>query len=207
MTATGVQVGDTITGTFVYDPTQTGSGGLYTFTGSTTKTHNFALKVFNSGGGQQFSDSFTGNTSPPADYYAIHLTFRSTASGGTTLSLMGDTVYKEGLGVTGPGPPPAYDLTLSNPTNGGGYSSTHLPLPDTTLITNFIKTTAVLNWDPLGQSFKARINTFNGVTVPEPSSLLLGILGILSCTFGSLISRLRRVGDSRSDHHAPSPRD
>jgi hypothetical protein len=204
MTATGVVVGDTITGSFTYDPTQGGSGGLYTFTGSTTKAHNFALKIFNSSGGQQFSDSFTGNTSPPADYYAIQLTFHTPANNGTTLDLMGDTVYKQGLGVTGPGPPPAYDLTLHNPTNAGGYSATNLPLPNATLITNFVKATGVLNWDPEGQHFKAILHDFRQ-TVPEPSSRVLAILTIMTCTVVYLVSRRKRVGDFRSGRHAPLP--
>jgi hypothetical protein len=144
------------------------------------------LRIFNSGGGQQFSDSFTGNTSPPADYYAIKLTYHST---GTTMDIMGDTVYKQGLGVTGPGPPPAYDLTLTNPTNAGGYTPTNLPLPNATTINNFFVTAGHLGWDPDGQSFDAIITEFNGQAVPEPSSIVMGSLAIVACAAGTFFRR------------------
>jgi hypothetical protein len=183
-TATGVKVGDTLTGSFTYDSTQSGSGGLYTFTGS-SKVHSFAFKVFNSAGAQVFSDQYSGNVTA---YYAIQLAFSS--STGTSMDIMGDTIYKQGLGVTGPGPPPAFSLTLSNPTNAGGYSATHLPLPDTTLIKNFISTTAVLNWDPSGQTIEALVN------IPEPSGLVLGSIAIATWVGGCVIVR-RRLGASR----------
>jgi hypothetical protein len=189
-TATGVVVGDTITGSFVFDSTQSGSAttGLFTFTDS-AKIHNFSLKIFNPSGTQQFSDSFTGRNAPPADYYAIQLAFSSTS--GTTFRLMGDTVYKQGLGVTHSGGGVAYDLKISNPTNAGGYSATNLPLPNTTTIANFSKTTAELHWDPDGQEFISIITSLKLQSVPEPSSLALAIVALATCTGGFLWRRSR----------------
>jgi hypothetical protein len=183
--ATGVVVNDTITGSFSYDSTQTGSNGSFTFTGS-SKTHTMSFKIFNSLNQQIFTDSYSGNVTA---YYAALLTFSSTK--GTTLDLKGDTVYKQGLGVTGPGPPPAFDITLFNPTNGGGYTATNLPLPTTTTIANFQKSTATLTWDPAGQTFKALLS------VPEPSSLVLAIVAMTTCAGGFLASRARRQGPAR----------
>jgi hypothetical protein len=179
--ATGVIVGDTITGSFSYDSTQTGSSGSFTFTGS-SKAHTMAFKIFNSSNQQVFTDSYSGNVSA---YYLAKLTYISSTAG-TTLDLKGDTVYKQGLGVTGPGPPPAFDLTLSNPNNGGGYTASHLPLPTPSTISNFISSPGTLAWDPDGQSFVADI-----YMVPEPSSLILAILALVTCTAGFLVSRQR----------------
>jgi hypothetical protein len=181
--ATGVVVGDTITGSFVYDPTQTGSitTGLYTFTGS-SKIHTFTFKIFDpTTGSQVFTDSYSGNASA---YYAAQLAFSSTA--GTTLDLLGDTIYKQGLGITGPSIP-AFDLRLFNPTNAGGYTATHLPLPDTTLIRNFTPNTGLLTWDPPDQTFTATVE-FEEI-VPEPASLVTGLLGLLTSTAGCWIFR------------------
>lgn len=189
--ATGVVMGDTITGSFAYDSTQSGSvtTGLFTFTGS-SKIHSMSFKIFDKTTGVQvFSDVYSGNNTA---YYAAQLKFIS-AQSGTTLDLKGDTTYKQGLGVTGPGPPPAFDLKMFNPTNGGGYSATNLPLPSTTTIANFIKTTGQLNWDPVDQTFSAFITEFNGQAVPEPSGLLLGLISILTCAGGYAVARRGRV--------------
>jgi hypothetical protein len=189
--ATGVVVGDPITGSFAYDSTQSGSvtTGLFTFTGS-SKIHSMSFKIFDQTTGVQvFSDLYSGDNTA---YYAAQLTYIS-AQSGTTLDLKGDTTYKQGLGVTGPGPPPAFDLTMFNPTNGGGYTATNLPLPTTTTIVNFSKTTGQLNWDPSGQSFTADIPNFTVQGVPEPSGLLLGIISILTCAAGSAVIRRGRV--------------
>jgi len=198
-TATGVVVGDTITGSFSYDSTQTGSAGDFKFTGS-SKTHTMTFKIFNSSDQQVFTDSYSGNVSA---YYFAKVAFSSTS--GTTLDLEGDTIYKQGLGITGPGPPPAFDLTLFNPTNGGGFSASNLPLPTTTTISNFIKTTAILEWDPADQSFGAVITEFNDQTVPEPSGLVLAIVAMVTWTVGFSISRRKPAGALQSGRIAPLP--
>jgi hypothetical protein len=197
--ATKVVVGNTITGAFAYDPTQAGSAGNFTFTGS-SKIHTMTFKIFDSAGTQVFTDSYSGNATA---YYFNKVAFSSTT--GTTLDIKGDTVYKQGLGVTGPGPPPAFDLALFNPTNAGGFSATNLPLPTSTTITNFVKTTGTLDWDPSGQSFGADITSFNDQTVPEPTSLVMAVLAILTCTAGCLISRRKPAGDLQRGRYAPPP--
>ena len=188
--ATGVVVGDKISGSFTYDSSQTGSGGIYSFTG-VSLAHTFNLNVFNSSGALQFPDSFAGGSS----YFSVNVSYRAASSGGTYVEVQGDTKYKQSLGVSGPGPPPAYYLVLFNPTNAGGYSATNLPLPNSNLINDFVKTTGVLNWDPHGQSFSADITQFTAI--PEPSSLILSIVAIATCAAGRLITRRKAWRSSR----------
>jgi hypothetical protein len=149
-TATGVVADDTISGSFGYDSTQTGSNGLYTFTGS-SKVHSFTFGIFDSNDNGVFTDSYSGNVSA---YYAIKVAYGVTNSplypgiSGTQMDIMGDTIYKQGLGITGPGPPPAFDLTLFNPGNAGNPPSTHLPDSSASGIQNFVANTGLLSWDP-----------------------------------------------------------
>jgi hypothetical protein len=188
-TATGVIVGDTITGAFSYDPTQLGSGGNFTFTGS-SKAHTMAFKIFNSAGAQVFTDSYSGNISA---YYFIKVIYGFTANplypgiNGTEMDIQGDTVYKQGLGVTHASSPgtPAFDLALFNPNNVG--TSPTNPLPNATVIKNFVANKGLLTWDPPDQKFTA-IVTFS---IPEPSGLLLTSLGILTCAAGSSMAHKR----------------
>ena len=53
-----ILVGDSVQGSVAYDPTQVGSGGVYTFTGS-TKTHTFSFKDYR-GGVQITADQYAG---------------------------------------------------------------------------------------------------------------------------------------------------
>jgi hypothetical protein len=190
---TGVVVGDTITGSFSYDSTQAGntSTGLFTFTGS-SKAHTMTFKIFNAMGQQVFTDSYSGNATA---YYAAQVGFNSSVGGtgqpAETLNLMGDTIYKQGLGISGPGPPPAFDLSLYDPkvtTKPGSF-----PLPTTSTVTSFVVNnqqppfTPTLAWDPDGQSFTAVITTFS--LVPEPSGFILGAVAMVMCTVGCLIAR------------------
>jgi hypothetical protein len=64
VTASGdsvIKVGDSVQGPVVYDPTQVGSAGVYTFT-SSSKTHNFSFKDFR-GGVQIATDQYAGASS------------------------------------------------------------------------------------------------------------------------------------------------
>jgi len=197
---TGVVVGDTITGTFTYDSTQAGNPttGLFTFTGS-SKVHTMTFKIYNSMGQQVFTDSYSGNHSA---YYAAQVGFNSSVGGSgraaETLDLMGDTIYKQGLGITGPGPPPAFDLSLYNPNVTTRPNS--FPLPTPTTITSFVASnqqtpfTPELNWDPAGQYFTASISQFS--QAPEPSSLILGTVAMVMCAVGCLIAR-RQLATTR----------
>jgi len=193
---TGVIVGDTITGSFSYDASQTGNPttGLFTFTGS-SKVHSMSFKIFNALGQQVFTDSYSNNSSA---YYAGQVGFNSSVGGSgkpaETLDLMGDTIYKQGLGITGPGPPPGFDITLYNPSITTKPNS--FPLPTASTITSFVANnqqaplTPTLKWDPPDLSFTAAITQFtNQGTIPEPSSFILGALAIVTCALGCRIAR------------------
>jgi hypothetical protein len=193
--ATGVVVGDTISGSFAYDSTQTGSAttGTYTFTGS-SKVHSMSFKIFNAAGQQVFSDSYSGNVSA---YYAAQLAFNSSVGGSgkpaETLDLKGDTVYKQGLGITGPNPP-AFDLTLYNPNVTTKPAS--FPLPTTSTITGFVANNQqppfqpTLMWDPPDQTFTAVITEFTDLSgIPEPSSFLLGAVAVAVGVAGCVLRR------------------
>jgi hypothetical protein len=201
----GVVVGDRITGTFVYDYSQSGStaSGVanYDFTGS-SKTHTLAFQIYPTTGPEDsstllFSDRYTGNASlATGGYYNARVTYNSTASGGTLLSLQGDSYYKyntlgQDFNNTGS---PTYVLTLVNASNAGGYTSTNLPLPNTTLMADFAKTNGMLTWDPDGSSFTADFTDVHLTSIPEPSSLLLAILGSLTVAAGGAIARRARAG-------------
>jgi hypothetical protein len=201
-TATGVVVNDTITGGFAYDPTQVGTSGDYTFTGS-SKVHSLSFKIFDSGGNQVFTDSYSGNVSA---YYAMKVIYGFTSNpqypgvNGTELDIKGDTIYKQGLGISGPSIP-AFVLSLFDPGNVG--TSPTNPLPNATVIKNFVSNKALLTWDPPDQSFSAEVS-FEGVGVPEPASLVTGVLGIVTCAVGYLIFHRKPAGDPRSGRHALS---
>ncbi len=187
---TNVAVSDTISGSFAYDASQSGSGGLYTFTGSPL-IHSFTFTVSDSGGNQVFLDYYTGNFTA---YYAINVIYGYTSNAqypginGTELDIRGDTLYNQGHGIS-----PGFDLALFDPGNVGTSPSN--PLPDSSVINHFTSNEAFLTWgEPGVQSFTAIIR-FGAI--PEPSSLLMGVLGILTCTIGFLASRRGLAGDSR----------
>jgi hypothetical protein len=180
--ATGILVGDTIAVDFAYDSTQAGTGGDYTFTGS-AKTHSFSFDIFNSEGVQVFSDLYPGDV---MSYYAAQVVYNTSnlnfTSLGTQLSLLGDTLYLGGIGISGP-LSPAFDLTLFNPGNVGTTSSEPLPTPTT--IVNFISNVGSLKWGDAGnQTFTAEIEA-----VPEPSTLSMAILVMAMSAIGYSISR------------------
>jgi len=202
VTDTGVVVGDPIPiaagSMFSYNANQLGSGGLYTFTGAqSTNTHTFNVFIYNSGGTQQFMDSFTNNAAPPANYFAIKMTAPS-GSTPAEMQIMGDTTYKQGSGLTHSGTPStvAYDLILKNPS----YMGTAPPaLPNSAAAINaFLTTPGTLIWDPPGDKFTASIDNFNGQTVPEPSGLVLALSAMAVCTAGFLISRRKAAAVSAS---------
>ncbi len=112
--ATGVQVGDTITGTASYDPSQVGSVGHYNFTGS-SKAHTFAFKVYRAGV-QVFSDLFAGLSTSP---YTIDVRYNVSVGGvlGTTFELKGPCSSQQ----------ETLDLTLFDAGNVGQTSADALP--------------------------------------------------------------------------------
>lgn len=211
-----VKVGYYTFGSFSYNGAQTGSivNGIatYNFTGSvgegTNETTAFKIYQFsNQSGGSLFTDSFTGNGTGNADFYEIQLTYRSVANGGTMMTIMSDTVAKQGDPYKLNGGNPAYILTLTDPTNTytfgtndsqkGTYSATNLPLPDQkTLSTYYPVSTAMpgtLSYDQPG--FIADITTVYplGTTIPEPSALVMGIMAIGIGTAGFCACRRKRL--------------
>jgi hypothetical protein len=183
---TGIAVGDSISGSFAYDPTQSGSGGFYLFTGSPL-VHSFNFTVSDPGGNQVFTDYYTGNFNA---YYGITVTYGYMSNplypniNGTELDIVGDTLYNQGGGIS-----PGFDLAYFDPGNVGTSPSN--PLPDTTVIKNFLSNEAFLAWGPQNsQTAPSFIALIGGPTVPEPSSLLMAIVGLLTCTIGVKIRAL-----------------
>ncbi len=112
--ATGVQVGDTITGTAVYDPAQVGTGGHYNFQGS-AKVHTFAFKVYRAGV-QILSDLFAGQSTSS---FTLDVRYNVSVGGvlGTTLELKGACAN----------PLESLDLTLFDAGNVGQTPADALP--------------------------------------------------------------------------------
>ncbi len=117
----GIQVGDTITGTVSYDPTQTGSNGFYNF-GSSSKLHAWTLKAFHQGV-QIKTDLFAGGTHA----YTIQVTYNVNVGG-----VMGTTMEVRGPGSSGQ---TILDLVMFDAGNVGESSAE--PLPTSTTIANF----------------------------------------------------------------------
>jgi hypothetical protein len=184
----GIAVGDFITGAFSYDSSQTGSGGVYTYTGS-PKIHTFSFAIYtdSSKTTQLFTDKYSGNVTA---FYQNQVTFISSTAG-TTLQILGDTIFKSALGISGPAGM-AFDLTLTNPTSAGGYTMTNLPNPTPTLVKNFVGVNGKLAWDNPGLGFTSDNLVFS---IPEPSSAALAGIGIAACAAGVVTSRrkARRV--------------
>ena len=187
----GLAVGDYITGTFSYDSALPGIAGVYTYTGS-SKAHTFSFTIFDpTGKTQLFTDKYSGNVTA---YFANNVVYNTTANGGTHLSMLGDTIYKSALGISGPSNP-AFDLTLNNPTNAGGFTPSNLPNPNPTVVKSFVSTSGLLDWDPNNLRFQAQITQFKpGLQgVPEPSSLVMAGISFTTCAAGFWFARRKRA--------------
>jgi hypothetical protein len=191
-----VKAADTITGSFGYIGSQfTGNSitGNYTFSGSAPLGQSFSLNVATPGTSPLlWSDSYGANGA----LYSIFM--RQPSAGVTTLEVDVSTIG--GSGVAKPGA--FVELFLTSTTYTGGKT-----LPTATTIGNFLTTKATLTWDPPGgPSFTADIDNFNGVqVVPEPSSLVLGLIAMVTGTAGLVISRHERKADSGIGRRDGSP--
>jgi hypothetical protein len=202
----GVAAGDPISGMIAFTilptsspaGTTTGTTATYTYTGDAegTDIHSFSFQIDNSSGAQLYLDSYSGDVVSP---YQIKLSYIS-SSGATDFVVSGVT----GNSAT----TPTFSLTMVDPHSAGGYSATNLPLPSATVMPDFAKTAATLVYTD--GNFSANITSFqiydgNGDppppgtqvysgSVPEPSSLLLAIIGSLTAVVGNAIARRKRPG-------------
>ncbi len=222
-----VVAGDWVVGSFSYLPvSQTkGSLGLYNYTGPANTsgyvpTFTFSIYTVTNNAGvitlqnQVFTDSFTGNTAAPADYYAIQLAYHAagtSSKSGTTMDVKADSIAFQSAPFSATGVP-AIDLTLYNPTNhldpaqGTGYTSTSLPLPDQATLTNYFassngKSQGLFTYDPDGTSILTDVTyTWDPNTqsqpqfmmIPEPPGVVMGLLAIAICTAGFCVSRCKQ---------------
>ena len=182
-----VVTGDVLNGSFGYNPLQSGSGGFYNFTGSPGQSISFI--VVTPGFSPPFSDLYQNGS------YTITVTDAKSGPG-ATLDIHADTIFTKPNTTTGTA---FVDLILNSSTYTG------LALPNATTITSFLTSPGTLMWDPDPLGLTATITSFDGQAVPEPSSWLMGIVAVLICTVGFLISRRKLGGDTRSGRHAPLP--
>jgi hypothetical protein len=187
-----VRAGDAINtnSAFGYNSSQTGLNGKYVFTGS---AQSFTLNVKTPGFPTTlWSDGFSGS---PNNFTITMSKSGSTSKMDLHIATAGGTA-EAGSKINA-----AVDLVLTSTTYTGGIT-----LPTATTINSFLLTPASLTWDPPGlggEGFTGYIDIFNGQTVPEPSSLVLAIVGFATCTGGILISRRKEAGASRKGRIIP----
>jgi len=180
-----VMANNAISGSFGFNSTQFSGSittGIYTFSGSAPLGQSFSLNVNTSPLNPSWSDFYGANGAQ----YKITMTGSTTP--GATMDLHVSTVG--GTGVTKVGA--FIDLLLTSQTYVGKA------LPTSTNIGQFLTNSTTLTWDPPGsqspggsQGFTGYIDNFNGVqTIPEPSSLVLAIVG-MATTAGFLWRRSR----------------
>jgi hypothetical protein len=196
--------GDSISGTFTYPATTTTPNGLYTFNGlSPAPTFTFTITKIATGNDTHplgFRDFYSSGT------YQAQVTFNSSDSGSfTTLALNGTM-------ANNPTNPSAFQLGLTDTSNsfsngaGGTYSSGTLPLPNTATIKSFFSPpgTVVLDGPGDGEAFLASVDTLDPLSVaPEPSSLLIATLTLVTGSVGFLIRR--KPWTSQTGQIAPVP--
>jgi hypothetical protein len=163
--------------------------GMYTLNGLNPLAQAFMLNINTSPlSPAKWSDGYLG--SPAA--FTIKVT--GSSSPGATLDLRLSTYG--GNGVVKPGA--FLDLLLTSSTYVGQA------LPTSANIGQFFNNTALLTWDPPGDSvtegFQATIFDFRAV--PEPSSLILAVIAMGTGTAGFLVSRRKAAAISRTDRHA-----
>jgi hypothetical protein len=173
-----VKAGDSLTGSFSYNSAQTGSNGVFSFTGPIqTFLYSISTPGFNPA---LFSDQFSGS---PATFT---ITIKDTGSKGATFDVHALTI---GGSQSTKGAGGFVDLLFTSAT----YTGHALPQSQSAFDSAFANTAATLTWDPDGTSFTATIFLIDGQYVPEPSSLGLAIVAMMVCTGGFWIRR-RRAG-------------
>jgi hypothetical protein len=159
---TNVQVGQTISGYFTYNPLQTGSSGNYNFAG-TGQSEIFSIPILNN------TATFSGQNSnvAPNNVYAVKIT--DTGVKGATFDVSVDMINTAGK-TTGT----TCDILFTSST----YTGVALPQTQAAFTAAFASSTAKFNWDPDGDGIGADINIINGQAVPEPSSMVLALVAM-----------------------------
>ena len=170
-----VQVGQSISGYFTYNVPASGTNGTYNFAG-TNQSLIFSIPILGN------TSTFSGQNSnvAPKNTYTVKIV--DTGVKGATFDVAADLINAAGkTGVT-------CDILFTSST----YTGVALPASSAAFSAAFAKTTAKFNWDPGGLGIAADINIINGEAVPEPSSLVLAVIGMAACTVGSVVVSRRR---------------
>jgi hypothetical protein len=164
-----VAAGDSLTGSFAFNPSQTGTKGVYSFTGP---IQNFLYSIATPGYNPAlFSDQYKGS---PATFT---ITITDTASGGATLDV-------HCLTIGGSESPKAGGGTVDMLFTAKTYTGVALPQTQAAFDNAFVTNSAAnptLTWDPDGIGFTATISIVDGIAIPEPSTLALGIFALAIC--------------------------
>lgn len=189
-----VQVGQSISGVFTYSVPFSGTGGTYNFAG-TGQSELFSIPILNN------TSTFGGqnNSVAPNNVYTVKIT--DTGTKGATFDIFADLINTAGkTGVT-------CDILFTSTT----YTGTALPTSSTAFAAAFANVKGKFLWDPPGAQggtlgIEADITTIAGQSVPEPSGLVLAVIGMATCTAGSVIaSRRRKAGKSVESDRAGEP--
>jgi hypothetical protein len=171
---------DAITGSFSYNSAQTGSNGVYSFTGP---IQSFLYSISTPGYNPAlFSDQYSGSPN------TFKITITDTGTKGATLDLHALTIGGSQSPKAGGG---FVDMLFTSST----YTGHALPQSQAAFDSAFATSVATLTWDPNGIGFTATIFYIDGLFVPEPSSLGLATVAITICAGAALVRR-RKVAVS-----------
>lgn len=177
--------------TYAIPTISTGTGSSATYVLTSLPGNSMSLNVSTPG----------FNPSGWADFYLgspnVYQVTVSKSGSTTTLDLHVATLG--GTAEAGSKVNASIDVILTSTTYTGGVN-----LPTTTAqFLTFATTKATLNWDPLGPqgvegfySNNIQVNSINGQSVPEPSSLVLGVGAIATGAAGFFVSR-RKAAQAR----------
>jgi hypothetical protein len=185
---TNVAVGEAISGYFTYTYPASGSSGSYSFAG-TGQTLLFSIPILNNTA--TFSDQ-NSNVSP--NEYTI--TIKDTGSKGATFDLFVDEIntYGKPSGAT-------LDLLFTSST----YTGLALPSSSAAFTAAFAFTNGKFQWDPGGEGIGGNLNVINGQTVPEPSSLILVVMAMVTCAAASASIARRKAAATLGRERAAQP--
>lgn len=179
----GVSAGNSFTGGFTYNTGQvaTASSGLYTFTTVTTgNSQAFSFNVLGTGFGDAYSPSFGTYTIKITDNVLVGSTKE------TEFDMHAITEVQKT--VSGSTEQAFIDLVFYSTT----YTGTALP-STSAAFSMFNLSAGQLTWDPFGDigfTGPASVNTLlQSGSVPEPSSIVLGIIAMATGTVGFFMSR------------------